>query len=224
MEQPIPRSVFLKRRLKKIGIFPVAGQVLFQAGVVPFLKQSSKRRLQEIEGENQLCADPIEESLVKRVKNLNDSETISLLRAFAPDVVVINGTRILSAEVLNSVPTVFLNMHAGITPLYRGVHGGYWALVKREPESCGVTVHVVDAGIDTGGIVYQALIYPTAKDNFATYPLLQIAAGLPLMERAIEDTLQNNLQFQPSPNGKSSLWSHPTIWEYAWNRVTRHVQ
>ena len=42
-------------------------------------------------------------------------------------------------------------MHAGITPQYRGVHGGYWAVVNNDPEHCGVTIHFVDKGIDTGG-------------------------------------------------------------------------
>jgi len=74
-------------------------------------------------------------------------------QASHPDVVVVNGTRIIAEKVLHSVPATFLNTHSGITPLYRGAHGGYWALVKKDRANCGVTIHVVDAGIDTGGIV-----------------------------------------------------------------------
>ena len=43
---------------------------------------------------------------------------------------VVNGTRILSRRMLESIDAVFLNMHVGITPKYRGVHGGYWALAN----------------------------------------------------------------------------------------------
>ena len=66
---------------------------------------------------------------------------------------------------------------AGITPLYRGVHGAYWALAEGRRDLCGVTVHRVDAGIDTGEVLAQVLIDPTPQDNFVTYPWLQVAEG-----------------------------------------------
>jgi len=127
---------------------------------------------------------------------------------------VVNGTRIISKKVLSSVACPFLNTHAGITPLYRGVHGGFWALANNDAAHCGASVHVVDAGIDTGGIVAQAMIYPTTADNFATYPLLQLAAGLPLLAQAVDDVLAGRLQIRPAPAGPSRLWSHPTLSQY----------
>ena len=33
---------------------------------------------------------------------------------------------------LQSVEAIFVNTHVGITPKYRGVHGGYWSLVKND--------------------------------------------------------------------------------------------
>jgi methionyl-tRNA formyltransferase len=100
--------------------------------------------------------------------------------------------------------------------MYRGVHGAYWALADGAPHACGVTVHLVDAGIDTGGILEQALIRPTARDNFVTYPLLQTAAALPLLQRVIRRGLKGALVVQPNPEGKSALRSHPTLLEYFW--------
>ena len=57
---------------------------------------------------------------------------------------------------LGSLGCPVVNVHAGITPRYRGVHGGYWALAERHPEWVGTTVHLVDPGIDTGAILAQA--------------------------------------------------------------------
>ena len=51
---------------------------------------------------------------------------------------MINGTRIISKATLGCVPAVFINTHVGITPTYRGVHGGYWSLVEGERARCGV--------------------------------------------------------------------------------------
>jgi folate-dependent phosphoribosylglycinamide formyltransferase PurN len=72
------------------------------------------------------------------------------LKAINPDLVIVNGTRIISKKVLSSINSKFVNIHVGITPKYRGVHGTYWALVNNDVENSGVTVHFVDEGIDTG--------------------------------------------------------------------------
>ena len=112
-------------------------------------------------------------------------------------------------------------MHAGITPRYRGVHGGYWALASGDAAHCGVTVHLVDAGIDTGGILAQALIRPTPVDSFVTYPLLQLAAGLPLLVDAARAGLAGTLRPLPADAASPSrLWSHPTLaqWLSGWRR------
>jgi folate-dependent phosphoribosylglycinamide formyltransferase PurN len=66
------------------------------------------------------------------------------LKAINPDLVIVNGTRIISKKVLSSINSKFVNIHVGITPKYRGVHGTYWALVNNDVENSGVTVHFVD--------------------------------------------------------------------------------
>ena len=43
-----------------------------------------------------------------------------------------------------------VNYHSGINPAYRGINGGYFALANGEPEHFGVTLHLVDLGVDTG--------------------------------------------------------------------------
>ena len=102
----------------------------------------------------------------------------------------------------------FVNYHAGITPKYRGVHGGYWAKAEDDLRNFGVTAHLIDAGIDTGAVLYQARIAPTARDNFSTYPYLQMAAALPLLEQAARDAMAGTLKPQPV-DLPSRAWSHP---------------
>jgi folate-dependent phosphoribosylglycinamide formyltransferase PurN len=74
-------------------------------------------------------------------------------------------------------------------------------------------VHLVDPGIDTGAVLYQARLVPTAQDNYATFPYLQLAAVLPLMEQAARDALAGKLSPQ-TVDLPSRLWSHPTLWSY----------
>ena len=56
-----------------------------------------------------------------------------------------------------------------------------------------VTVHEVDTGIDTGNIIYQKTIDVTTKDNFSTYPLLQLAEGIIYLKKALADIFSNNV-------------------------------
>lgn len=218
VEEPVSQRQLLRRRAEKLGWAKVVGQILFKVLVAGPLGRRSRGRQAAIRAAQGLQAAPVPASYLSQVPSVNSPECIALLQELQPDVVVVNGTRIIAKKVLTSVPCPFLNTHAGITPLYRGVHGGYWALANRDAAHCGVSVHLVDAGIDTGGILYQALIHPTAADNFTTYPLLQLAAGLPLLAQAVQDALAGNLRRQPAPEGPSRLWSHPTLGEYRRNR------
>jgi folate-dependent phosphoribosylglycinamide formyltransferase PurN len=223
MENPVDKKTFLKKRIKKLGFITVAGQVLFQALIVPLLERAARKRKLQIVAETELNGSNIPAQLVTQVPSVNDAQTIALLQQWQPDLVIVNGTRIISKNVLNCVPCRFINTHAGITPQYRGVHGTYWALANHDLPNSGVTVHLVDTGIDTGGILYQAQVIPTAQDNFSTYPLLQLAAGIPLLKQAVAAALNNTITTM-SVNGPSKLWHHPTAWQYLRNRLFKKIK
>lgn len=214
VETPVSQRKLLRRRAEKLGWGTVAGQIAFKLLVARPLERSSQARQATIRQHHGLRATAIPADRLTHVPSANSPECIALLQQLQPDVVVVNGTRIIAKKVLASLSCPFLNTHAGITPLYRGVHGGYWALANDDAAHCGVSVHLVDAGIDTGGILYQAVIAPNAEDNFITYPLLQLAAGLPLLAQAVRDALGGTLRIRPAPAGESKLWSHPTLSEY----------
>jgi folate-dependent phosphoribosylglycinamide formyltransferase PurN len=212
----------LKRRLKKLGVVTVFGQVLFII-FAKYLARVSKKRSKEIIASNGLVTTGFPEGLAMNVKNINSEEVINKLKEINPDAVVVNGTSILSSDILNSISKPFINTHLGITPKYRGVHGGYYALILKDNEHCGVTVHLVDEGIDTGSIVYQDIIKPSKKDNFSTYPLLQLAKALPLMCKTLND-IKNRSITTKKVKLPSMLWSHPTLFSYIFNRIFNGVK
>jgi folate-dependent phosphoribosylglycinamide formyltransferase PurN len=223
LEEVVDRKTFLKKRIHKLGAWKVFGQIAFQSVIIPLLNSFSKKRKQEIIELKHLNSSAIPEEKITRVGSVNDDSCKTLLRSFSPAIVVVNGTRIISKDILNAVDAVFINMHAGITPKYRGVHGAYWALVNEDKENCGVTVHSVDEGIDTGDQIEQMTIDATPKDNFTTYPLLQTAGGLPLMINAIRSILAGKL-ITSRATGESKLWSHPTFRQYIVNRIRKGVK
>jgi hypothetical protein len=62
-------------------------------------------------------------------------------------------------------------------------------------------------------VLYQARLKPSVRDNYATFPYLQLAAALPLLEQAGRDALAGALKPQHI-DLPSRLWSHPTLWGY----------
>lgn len=223
MEEPVPRKEFLKKRVKKLGWFTVGGQILFQLLIGKRLAKTSKKRIEEIVGDYGLSAKKIPAEKIIEVSSVNTEDCIRQLQNLNPAVVVVHGTRIISKKVLQSLNAPFINIHAGITPRYRGSHGAYWALANNDKENCGVTVHLVDAGIDTGNILYQQTIPLTPKDNFATYGYLQLAVGLELLQKALNELFEGKMEVKKNELD-SALWHHPTLWGYVKTRMRRGVK
>ncbi len=223
LEEPIGKKALLKRRIKKLGIWKVAGQVLFQLIIVQLLHATAAKRKKEISKQFSMDSSELPLEKIRRVKSVNDENCLQLLQTISPQLVIVNGTRIISKRILDGVSSPFINMHAGITPKYRGVHGAYWALVNKDEKNCGVTIHLVDAGIDTGAVIFQKAITVCRKDNFATYPLLQLAEGITYMKKAMEDILLNRLALINGTK-ESGLWSHPGFGQYLYNRIVKGIK
>lgn len=214
----------LRRRVKKLGIVKVANQVIFQAFICNVLRLFSKKKiLQRIQALG-LKGNAIPASKLIDVGFVNGEQCIKVLKEINPDVVIVNGTSIISKKVLECTSAIFINTHVGITPQYRGVHGGYWALRENDAENFGVTVHKVDTGIDTGDIIYQDTCSVSNNDNFLTYPLYQYALAIPLLKRALQDIRCGNLQTYKKVAARSKLYYHPTATQYLYGLMKYGVK
>ena len=220
-ETPYSKRDLLVRRARKLGWVNVVGQlgtmVLVRLGKSLF--GGSIRHIVEAEG---LRPEPRPDQKIIYVASANSPELLEVVARLKPSVVFLAGCRLLSAKTLAAIPCPVLNYHAGINPKYRGMNGGYWALASGDTENFGSTVHLVDAGVDTGGVLYHARGKPEKGDTISTYPLRQAAFSRAICARAIDDALSGRLS--PVDTGLSSRqWYHPTIWQYLWTGIRRGV-
>ncbi len=80
--------------------------------------------------------------------------TAEVLQRYNPDLVISFGYRhIISKEVLESYPHQMINLHIAYLPWNRGSKPNFWSIWDGTPN--GVTVHLIDEGMDTGDILYQ---------------------------------------------------------------------
>lgn len=217
VEKHMPRQALIRTRMRKLGIARTLSQVAFVFLIRPWLRRGGAARIAEISRKHGLEAAAPAAHYIRHIASVNSEACKEALKIIQPKVVVVNGTRIIKVDVLRATPAVFLNIHQGITPQYRGSHGSYWALYNNDLENCGVTVHVVDEGIDTGGVVARAQADPSPADTFVTYPYLQTAAALPALVEAIKAVLAGKLEVKPV-EGPSAVWYHPGFFQYIMGR------
>lgn len=90
---------------------------------------------------------------------------------------------IITPEILSMPEKGFINFHYGLLPQCRGPHPILWHLLNNDKE-CGVTVHKVDNGIDTGPIIIQEKLKIEEQDTYGTlqgklaYLAAKLAANL----------------------------------------------
>lgn len=87
---------------------------------------------------------------------------------FHPDLVVSAGfMRVLGAAVLEAFPDRIINTHPALLPAFPGAHAVRDALAAGAVET-GSTVHLVDAGVDTGPVIAQEAVAVLPHDDEAT--------------------------------------------------------
>jgi methionyl-tRNA formyltransferase len=84
---------------------------------------------------------------------LNDAVVVDGLKTYQPDLVLFTGGGLIRKEVLANAGAGVLNCHMGILPSFRGMDVVEWPILENAWDQIGMTVHFMDAGVDTGDIL-----------------------------------------------------------------------
>ena len=113
---------------------------------------------------------------------------------------------ILKHDVIAAFNCPIFNLHISYLPYNRGTHPNSWSFYENTPS--GVTIHLIDDGVDTGPIVAQRFVNYKKEDNtFAkTYAIL-----MQEMENLFLDNLDSFLSDQWTANKQRGIGSHHFI-------------
>ena len=108
----------------------------------------------------------------------NNTEFINELKKINPDFIVTAAYgKILPIEILDIPKIAPLNVHASLLPKYRGAAPIQWSIIKGETVT-GVTIMVMDEGMDTGDMLLKEEIQIEPKETYGTlYDKLRILGG-----------------------------------------------
>ncbi|MDB4988814.1 MAG: Phosphoribosylglycinamide formyltransferase [Myxococcaceae bacterium] len=94
-----------------------------------------------------------------------DRELTAQIATSAPDLVVLAGfMRLIGSALLERYAGRIINVHPALLPAFPGLDAPAQAVVARVCIS-GCTVHVVDAGVDTGPVLAQAAVPVLPSDD-----------------------------------------------------------
>ena len=129
--------------------------------------------------------------------SLRRPEAATELRELAPDVIVVAAFgQILPPEVLAIPPHGCLNVHASLLPRYRGAAPIAAAILAGE-EQTGVTLMLIDEGMDTGPILAQAECEIEPQDTTGSLSAKLAHLGAELLIETLPRWLDGRIAPQP---------------------------
>jgi len=138
-------------------------------------------------------------------EKMKDPGFLETLRAWDPDVIVVAAFgRILPQVILDLPPKGCLNVHGSLLPKYRGAAPIQWAVINGEPET-GVTIMVMDAGMDTGAILEQAVMAISVEDTAGDVASRMAEMGGALLVSTLKKWLAGTIEPQAQDETKATL-------------------
>lgn len=160
---------------------------------------------------------------------LRRPDVLEVLREARPDVIVVAAYgRILPPEVLALPPRLpsgwygCVNVHASLLPRYRGAAPIQWAIRNGEDET-GVTIMVMDEGMDTGPVAARRAIPITREDTAGTLAGRLAPLGARLLMETLPGLLDGSIVPDPQDHALATLapilkkedgrvdWSRPSL-------------
>ena len=102
------------------------------------------------------------------------------------DVYVVFGSSYIKGELVDFlVKQKAINIHAGVSPYYRGTDCNFWALYDDNTHLVGTTIHLLSKGLDSGPMLYHAM--SNLKKNPFEYTMSTVKSAFHSIAERIKD-------------------------------------
>lgn len=92
--------------------------------------------------------------------------SLEYCRSLNLDLIISYGYRhIIQSDIIKYFDGKILNLHISMLPWNRGCHPNLWSIIDNTPK--GVSIHLIDCGLDTGDILYQEEINISNTETLA---------------------------------------------------------
>jgi len=124
--------------------------------------------------------------------------SINLLSDFLKsDVYIVFGSSYIKGDLVDFlIKKKAINIHAGVSPYYRGTSCNFWALYDDNPHLVGSTIHLLSKGLDNGPILYHAM------SNLKTNPFEYTMSTVKSAFHSIAERIKDGSIFKIKPLGQ----------------------
>ena len=98
-----------------------------------------------------------------------NSSLVEKIKIHNPDIVMIYGCGIVSKSIIELFPGRIFGSHQGLPQYYRGSGSNFFAFLEKKTSFMGISMHMLDSGIDTGDVVLQKCIAPKPTDTYYSF-------------------------------------------------------
>jgi methionyl-tRNA formyltransferase len=138
-------------------------------------------------------------------KRVREPESIEILRKLGPEAIIVAAYgQILPKEILTLPKFGCINIHASLLPAYRGAAPINWAIIRGERET-GITVMMMDEGMDTGAILMQESIPIGPEDTAGALTETLASRGAKLIVTALPLLASGKLTPRPQDGTKATM-------------------
>lgn len=137
---------------------------------------------------------------------VNDAATFDWVRAHDPDYVLLYGTSIIRPPLLEFYDGRMVNIHLGLSPYYRGAGTNFWALVRRQPECVGATIHLAVQKVDAGPMITQVRPTIDASDGPHEIGTKTLIAGIEALSRAVHRLAAGRADLVPQDTTRGEVF------------------
>ena len=142
-------------------------------------------------------------------QSINHRDSLIKIKSYNPNILIsIAGNEIFKSPLLKLAKNGCLNLHTGLLPQYRGLMPTFWALKNSEPE-IGISVFLVDEGIDSGPIVVQKKIALERRVQSEVIRQTK-SVGVDCIVLALEKIRSGETEYLENHDCDSSYFSFPT--------------
>jgi len=135
--------------------------------------------------------------------SLKVAGTVEKLASFAPDLMVVAAFgQILPPEVLALPKFGCLNVHPSLLPRYRGASPIATAILQGD-EITGVTIMLLDVGLDSGPILSQKEVHISADDTTGSLAVKLAQAGAQSLMETLPLWIDGRIQAQPQEESRA---------------------
>lgn len=163
-----------------------------------------------------------------KVADHNAPAAIHALRATAPDLIAFTGGGMIRRELLEIPRIGIMNCHAGILPQYRGMDVVEWPAAEGglDEPGLGLTLHLMEFGLDTGPILLQKRIALRSGDSFVSIRQRMAPQMVTLMLEGIRGLRDGAIEPKPQElrAGRQYYVMHPRVLAHAARRLNERVE